>query len=356
MNTKLCLLLIGLTVLLLGVGGAGWMANHLWGPSTHAATDGGSVDETAEGVVCTGFVDLEHGVRSLAPLHPGRVAAILVKENKHVKAGTPILRLEEDDARFQVDEAEAALAVAQVQYEQAGKLDAQHRAQIAQQQAAIEAAGFRLEAARLILKRKERQAKGDLANSEDVPIARHEVKALEAQHHAEEEKLTELKAVDPSLTVRKAQADVKRARTRHDQAKHQLDECTLKAPSDGTVQRITVGAGDLVTGNPAQPIVRFSPDEEPLVRAEVNQEFAQRVKEGMPAIIRDDTRSGTSWYGKVMRIADWFERRRPDAQDPTAYTDVRTVECLITIDSGQPPLRIGQRMRVLIGNVPNLTR
>jgi HlyD family secretion protein len=356
MNAKTCLLLVGLTVLLLGVGGAGWMANHLWGPPSHAATSGGSTEEVEEGVVCTGFVDLEHGIRSLAPLHPGRVAAILVKENKHVKAGTPILRLEEDDARFQVDEAEAALTAAQVQCEQAVKLEAQHRAQLAQQQAAIEAAGFRAEAARLILKRKEGQVKDYLANSEDVRIARNEVKALEAQHHAEEEKLTELKAVDPSLTVRKAQAEVKRARTRRDQAKHQLDECTLKAPADGTVQRITMGAGDIVTGNPTQPIVRFSPDEEPLVRVEVNQEFAQRVKEGQPALIRDDTRAGTSWHGKVARIADWFERRRPDAQDPTAYTDVRTVECLITIDPGQPPLRIGQRMRVLIGNVPALTR
>jgi hypothetical protein len=33
------------------------------------------------------------------------------------------------------------------------------------------------------------------------------------------------------------------------------------------------------------------------------------------------------------------------------YNDVRTLECLIDIDPGQPPLRIGQRVLVqVIGN------
>jgi hypothetical protein len=119
------------------------------------------------------------------------------------------------------------------------------------------------------------------------------------------------------------------------------------------VQRISVGAGDVVTGNPTQPIVRFSPDEEPLVRAEVNQEFAYRLKVGQKAVIRDDAHKGASWRGEVRRVAGWYERRRPNTEDPAAYTDVRTVECLITIDPGQPPLRLGQRMRVMIGRVPD---
>ena len=112
-----------------------------------------------------------------------------------------------------------------------------------------------------------------------------------------------------------------------------------------------VGVGDIVTGNPAQPVVRFCPDETPLVRVEVNQEFADRVKVGQTARVKDDAHGGRSWRGKVRRVAAWFEQRRPTSQDPSQYTDVRTVECLIAIDPGQPPLRIGQRMRVMIGPV-----
>jgi hypothetical protein len=34
--------------------------------------------------------------------------------------------------------------------------------------------------------------------------------------------------------------------------------------------------------------------------------------------------------------------------EPLEFTDVRTVEVLFALDSGQPPLRIGQRVRVRI--------
>jgi multidrug resistance efflux pump len=225
---------------------------------------------------------------------------------------------------------------------------------LAQQQAAIAAAGFRLGAAREQLDRKEDQLKKNLVPAEEVSMTRAEVKALEQQQLAEREKLAELKIVDPGLTVRKAKAKLELTRIQLNQARHQLDECTLKAPSTGTVQRIAVGAGDIVTGNPAQQIVRFRPDEPPLVRAEVDQEFADRVKVGQPVVIRDDARSGASWRGKVQNVAGWYERHRPATQDPAAFTDVRTVECLIAIDSGQSPLRLGQRMRVMIGRVPSI--
>jgi multidrug resistance efflux pump len=356
MNTKKCLYFLGIALLVVGVGGAGWVANHWWSGSFHASSAGeesGQVEDVEEGVVCAGYVDLEHGIRSLAPVRPGRVAEVLAKETLHVEAGAPLLRLDDADARFQVDEAESALEAAEAQRDQALKLAEGHRARLAQQQASLDAAGFRLNAARAMLQDKEDKLARDLISSQDVRATRDEVKALEALERAERARLTELKTVDPELAVRKAKAEVKLARTRCERAGHQLEECTLKAPVAGTVQRIAVGAGDLVTGSPAQQVVRFRPDETPLIRAEVNQEFANRVKVGQSALIRDDARAGASWHGKVQRVADWYERRRPDSEDPSAYTDVRTVECLISVDPGQPPLRLGQRMRVMIGPVPS---
>jgi multidrug resistance efflux pump len=355
MNFKKWLLFFGLVLLVVGVGGAGWVANHFWTPS--AADEANRQREPPgdddEGVVCTGYVDLEHGVRALAPLRPGRVAALIAKENEHVSAGSPLLRLEDDDAKYQLDEAETAVTAAEIQLADALKSDDRHRAQLAQQQAAIEAAGYRLAAARHLLEHREKEVKNDLVTDVEVRTTRDEVLALEQKQRAEREKLAELKTVDPALAVRKARAELRLAQIRRDRARHQLDECTVKAPTAGTVQRFGVGVGDIVSGNPLQTIVRFCPDETLLIRAEVNQEFANRVHVGQTAVIRDDARSGAAWHGKVERIAGWFERRRPTSQDPSAFTDVRTVECLIAIDPGQPPLRLGQRMRVLIGHVPS---
>jgi multidrug resistance efflux pump len=355
MNTKTVLQLVVWAVLLTGVAGAGWAANHLWKSQSSSHTE---IDEMAaadggkEGVVCIGYVDVEHGVRTLAPLRPGRVVEVLVHENQTVEAGQPLLRLDDKDAKFQADEADSALESASAQLEQADQLARQHRAQIAGQQAAIEAAGLRVDAARRMLRHKEDQRKDNLATDYDVAMTRDEAKALEALERAEREKLVALQAADPAPAVRKARADLKRAQTRREQARHQLDECTLKAPAAGTVQRIQVGVGDVLTGQPGQPVVQFCALEPLFVRAEVDQEFADRVAVGQSALVKDDARGGTGWRGKVERVAGWYGRRRPNPQDPTAFTDIRAIECLVTIDPGQPPLRIGQRMRVLIGPVP----
>lgn len=364
MNATKWLLILGIVVLIAGVGAAiRYPLSATRYPAEMPESSGqqtaDSAQRAAEGVVCTGYVDLEHGTRSLTPLLPGRIAEIVAKDNQHVEAGAVILRLEDDDAQFQVEEAETAVTLAEIDLLEANKGKEQHRARLAQQQAAVLGAGFRLDAARQTLRRKQDELKEKLVPAEEVDVRSAEVKALEQQQNAEREKLAELNTVDPALTVRKAEAQLKLSRIRCDRARRQLDECTLKAPAAGTVQHISVGAGDIVIGNRASlfggassPVVRFAPDEPPLIRAEVDQEFADRIQVGQTALIRDDTHSGASWRGTVQRVAGWYQQRKPTTLDPSAFTDVRTVECLISIDSGQPPLRLGQRMRVMIGRVP----
>src|SRR5437660_9465107 len=68
-----------------------------------------------EGVVCFGTVDLEHGVASLDPLQPGRVAEVLVREGQEVPKGAELLRLEDGAARLRLDEATAAVELVQLQ-------------------------------------------------------------------------------------------------------------------------------------------------------------------------------------------------------------------------------------------------
>jgi hypothetical protein len=41
-------------------------------------------------------------------------------------------------------------------------------------------------------------------------------------------------------------------------------------------------------------------------------------------------------------------QRRTILPDASPFYDVRTLECVIELESGQPPLRIGQRVRVTL--------
>jgi multidrug resistance efflux pump len=332
--------LLLIVVIVAGTLAAGGWALHQSG----SAPDGPSNDDEATSVVCLGFVDLEHGLRLLTPLQPGRVDEILVKEGAHVEAGTPLLRLDDAAVRLQLKAAQSAADAAQAAVEQSRILPRQHEAKRKQQHAAIDAVVARLSGARTALRQQEDLAQGRLVNDRAVAIAREQVRELEAQELAERQKLVELELIDPETAVRQAEAELGVAIARREQAHHALKDCTLTAPTAGVVQRVMVGRGDVISGRPA---VQFCPDEPRLIRAEVSQEFADRVRVGQSAVIRDDARPRLQWRGRVSRVSDWYGQRRPNPQDPSAFLDVRTVEFLLSIEPGSEPLRIGQRVRVV---------
>jgi multidrug resistance efflux pump len=311
------------------------------------ASQTSGAEETPD-VVCFGYVDVEPGVTSLAPVQPGRVVEVNVRENDPVSAGAPLLRLDEDLFRIKIRQAEADLAAARAQVLQLRNLPEQHKARLLQQQAGIEAASNRLAAGRQVLTRKQHLYERNLLALEDLRATAESVKELEAAVRAEQEKLADLKGVDPAAEIARAEAGVAGREAQLAEARHHLDECTLRAPEAGKVLRIQVGVGDVLTGQPGQPVILFCPAKRRIVRAEVNQEFAGRVALGQPVRLEEDCNGKDTWHGKVVRLSDWYTRRRSVLNEPLQFNDVRTLECIVELDPNQPLPRIGQRMRVKI--------
>jgi multidrug resistance efflux pump len=300
-------------------------------------------------LVALGYVDLEHGVTSLYPIASGRVASLLVHENDRVEAGAALLRLEDAQAGLQVAETKIALQTAQAQLTAARAAPEEHAAKLDQQRAAGEAAEQRVAASRTLLGRKQQLAKLNQISTEDVTAAQDQVNELQATAHAESAKLSELQLHDPVVEVRRAELNVAAMQSKVDQAQHVLDECTLKAPGAGSILRILVNPGDVLAPQTSQAAILFAPNGPRLVRAEVDQEFAGRIAAGQPAVIEDDATSGKRWTGRVLRVADWYHSRRTILKEPAPPLDVRTVECLIEFDAGQSQPRLGQRVRVTLG-------
>jgi HlyD family secretion protein len=316
-------------------------------PSPPAAGEG---REDHEGIVCFGTVDLELGVASLHPLQPGRLAEVLVAEGQQVAAGAILLRLEDEAARLRLAEAKAAVELAQLQRRQAGQQAELHSLRVAQQQAMRDAAHSRVQAARRVLAREEKLAKSAIITNSERSINEEKIREAEALERAEVQRLHELEAQDTQVEIDRAETELRAAEARRDQAMLALEECRLKAPRAGTVLRILVGPGDLVGDRPGQPAVLFAADGPQVIRAAVEQEFAGRVKEGAPALVRDEADPSASWHGRVGRVAGWYSQRRTILHDPSQLSDVRTLECLIVLDAGQPRLRLGQDVRVFIGS------
>ena len=296
-----------------------------------------------------GFADLEQGVAPLYPLQPGRVVKVFAHDGDAVEADAPLFTMDDKMAMDQIDAAEADLRDAQLQLEEAQKLVAQHQQQIDGQKQAVEARKQEAAAGRAKADEAERLHGSQNASAEVVRAANAQVKALEAAARGEEAKLHMLELDDPSLAVKRAEnaVDAKQAQLR--KAQMGLRECTVWAPAKGVVERMDVREGESLGPNPRQPAVMFAADGPRIVRAEVEQEWAGHVALGASATIQDYSASGPTWRGKVTRMSDWYTHRRSILLEPMQFNDVRTLESIITLDPGQPMLRIGQRMRVTLG-------
>src|SRR5262249_2915477 len=158
---------------------------------------------------------------------------------------------------------------------------------IREQKAVADATGHRLAAARHLRDRKEQLVKINQINAAEARAAAEAVKELEAAERGEQEKLEELETADVDTGIARAEAALKAREARLEQARRALEECVLRAPRDGMVLRVLVGPGDLV-GQPAKgPAVFFLPAGPRIVRAEVEQEYADRVVVGRRAIVED---------------------------------------------------------------------
>jgi multidrug resistance efflux pump len=336
---------LGLSGLAASVAGAGWLLQAAAGDGPHPA---GEDVRRGSRVVCLGHVDGERGVSALSPLQSGRVVRVLVTEGDAVRAGAVLLCLEDGAAQSRVQEAGQDLQASLAQLEQARQAPGRHKAKVAQQQAVVEATKRRLSSAEHTLAVKQKLRKDNFLAAEELHSAADLVDEVRSAVRAEEEKLRELRLVDPQVAVSRAEAEVAAKQARLEQARRGLEECTLRAPADGKVLRIHVSPGDVLGPQAKQPAVLFCPDGPRVVRAEVEQEFAGRVKVGQTGLIQDDTRAEDRWHGRVLRISDWYTQRRSVMQDPLQLNDVRTLECILAVDAGQAPLRIGQRVRVTL--------
>ena len=238
------------------------------------------------GIIGTGFVDVEDGIAYLHPPLPGVVDQVYIGESDKVKEGDLLLSL---DNRMQ-------------------------RIALRQAQADLEAAGITLAAAQRKME-KDLPAKHESDIQVEIDLARCNVKAKEAQR---------------------------------DLAHLAVVQCDLYAPADGVVLRLFATRGDLLSGQGRHYAVHFCPNTRRVIRAEILQEWAGKVKKGQVAFIEDDTRHGPQWKGKVVRVSDQFTQRRSTLQEPFQYNDVRTLECIVSLDDRNTPLVYGQRVRVII--------
>jgi multidrug resistance efflux pump len=307
-------------------------------------------EATELSVVCSGRVDSLHPVMALDVPLAGRVAEVFVSDGQEVKRGTPLLQLEDEVFRLRVREAEVARTAVQLEKEAAEQDRRAWPYRLAAQQTAVAAARERYEAARKLLEEKLKAGKLQIVGTVELLLAESEVRQSQRLLELEESRWREMQVIDPDMRVRIAETRCQSAQLAVLQAEKTLRDCVLVAPCDGMVLRVHVQKGETVAPGSLQSAILFRPEGPLVIRAEVEQEFIGRVREGMPARIQDDARVDSPvWKGQVLRVARWISRKRMAALEPGEWSESRVAECLIRIEGDTRGLLIGQRVRVYIG-------
>jgi multidrug resistance efflux pump len=342
--------IVGFLVLLVSALGASWALNQ---PSAGADQGSKSTSSSAasafngEGIIAYGYVDVEERVLQLNPTQSGRVLWVVI-EGKECEKDEVLLQLDDRQQKLKVDQARADLEIAKSKLIQAEKLVNQLEADKTALEASIDAYQFQADLAEKSRESLEKLRKDKTISEHDYQMVEIKTKLAQAQLKAEKAKLNKLNELMPELAIKVAQDNKAAKEAQLKEAELAVEECKILAPVKGRMLRVQTATGELAGPQSPKVALQFCPEGKRIVRAEVLQDWASKVKVGQPCTIEDDSISGISWQGKVTQVSDWYAHKRSIIQEPFQINDVRTLECLVSIDSGTQPVRIGQRLRVTI--------
>jgi len=235
---------------------------------------------------------------SWAPIHAeraGLVERVAVHKGQAVRKGDLIAELTSQDARAEVDAAEATVAQARAQLEtilHGGTAQAQ--VDIANE---IARNRLELEAAQRDFEITKRLAAKQAATGQDLVDASQRVERLQEAIAGLEKKRSAL--VDaPDRAA--AEGKVSEAEAVLEQARLRLERSAIRAPMNGTIYDLPVRQGVFL--NAGDPVASVGDVQKLQVRIQVDEPELGRVGVGMPVTVTWDALPGRQWQGTVEKM------------------------------------------------------
>lgn len=234
-------------------------------------------DNVVQNVTASGTLESVDTVEVSSQLS-GQVAKLMADHNSRVRAGEPLAALDSATFEVQLKEAEAALAVALAQHEEA--------------KAAVEGAQARNDDALRDL-----QVKNTLIRNGNVSQRDAERAQMAARSLASELSATKAREQTRAAGVMAARASLERVRL-------DLERSTIKSPIDGVVIRRSVELGQTVAASLQAPtlftIARDLSDMR--VNASVSEADIGAVRTEQRALFSVDAYPGRAFEGRVLEI------------------------------------------------------
>ena len=368
-KTRPVLVAVGLAV---GIGSLIGARQLTSGGSASAKPDIAPAPRVVGGPVVLGLVDTDPPpvAYGLPPvLQSGTVTKVHVKDGDEVQTGKELYEFDATTQKADVKLAGTAVDYAKTKVKEAETGRTQHAESLkvaelmvkgAEQKVDVTAEGYRLANSSLErYYRTEKIPEADWAERKKSESALYQANAAWIAATSElsiaKAKNNQLKTADPEIKVDEAKAAVEQANAQLAKAQAVVDLCVVRAKLPGTIEQVSIGAGSTIGVGTRAPALWLIPAGTRVVRAEVEAEFAHRVGpdlQGKTVTISDHTDAKLTYTGVVRRIPPVFMLKRGNAENFPG-SDTRVLEAVIDVSdpapAGKPPLRVGQRVRVNLG-------
>jgi membrane fusion protein (multidrug efflux system) len=280
--------LLGGTVALVAAVAGGWV---LIEGGRHVETDNAYVDASTAQVT---------------PLVAAAVVSVPVINTQVVKAGQPLVILDDSDARLALARAEADLAQTQRRVVGYHANDGALGAEVAARAAQVRSAQANLDRARIDYDRRKGLDANGAISGEELTQART---ALETAQAAVTAAVAQERAAEGQRAVNSAlisgageNPEVAAARVRVDQARLDLARTVIRAPIDGVVAKNDVQIGQRV--QVGQPLMSVVPVQQAYVNANFKEQQLRKVRVGQPVELSSDLYGGGVKYrGTVVGVS-----------------------------------------------------
>ncbi|MCI0337273.1 MAG: efflux RND transporter periplasmic adaptor subunit [Acidobacteria bacterium] len=313
------LLLIAAVVIGGGLSAATVFRNRAVEASTLRVAPQADAPENSTAAVLTagGYIVAHHKIQ-LGSKVMGKVAWIGVEKGDLVKKGQSLVRLEDQEYRAQMNEAEAAVLSAQARL---SELENGSRPQeIARGKADLELAEANLRNAKVTYDRTERLVREGLQPVQNLDDARARYDVVKSQVESARKAL-DLWEIGPREEQIGAQrAAVKNAEAALAYAKTQLDATEIQAPIDGTILERLVERGEMVTTSfvgdrgAKSSVVSLADLNDLQVEIDVSQADFARLRMGQPAVIVPEAHADRRYEGRLEEIAPEANRQKATVQ------------------------------------------
>ena len=291
-----------------------------------AAPDGSKAQTIAVTVAPVEARDVQRRVEIVGSIEPdeevtvyaqvsGYVEKILADLGDRVKAGQPLLQLDQADFRLQVQKAEAILRQTQAKL---GAADGKETLPD-DQQSAVRQARANYEDAALWYERMQSLHQEKAVSRNDVDTARAKRDALKA-------------TLDGAMDqVRSLRDQLKEQQALLDLARRNLGYTAIRAPIDGSIKQRDVSAGQYIAGGSMQntKLLVMVQDDPLKLKASVPERFQGQIRPGQEVKLQVEAYSARDFTGTVTRVG------------PAVFSDTRTFPIEARIPNRQGSLKPG---------------